>query len=150
MVFIGFIVEVLLQFIVVMALLVVISYNYSQAKGCGKEEAQGEWDLTGEEEKTGFMDVVDECLDWSYLSLSGTVYFLIYLLCTLPLRFWLAWNLRDFMNEEIPDAKYEQTKEDNSETKRGNKVDTEEQFKVTENSGGNIQSAEMQELQKAK
>ena len=89
------------------------------------------------------MDVVDECLDWSYLSLSGTVYFLIYLLCTLPIRFWLAWNLRDFMNEEIPDTKYEQTKEDNSETKRGNKVDTDEQFKVTENSGGNIQSAEM-------
>ena len=52
------------------------------------------------------------------------------------------------MNEEIPDAKYEQTKEENGETKRGNKVDTDEQFKVDENSGVNIQSSEMQELQK--
>ena len=89
------------------------------------------------------MNVVDECLDWSYLSLSGTVYFLIYLLSTLPLRLWLAWNLRGFMNEEIPDAKYEQSKEDNGETGRGNKVDTDEQFKVDENSGVNIQSSEM-------
>ena len=47
------------------------------------------------------------------------------------------------MNEEIPETKYEQTKEDNGETKRGNKVDTAEQFKVDENSGVNIQSSEM-------
>ena len=56
-----------------------------------------DWDLT-EEEEGNFMKAVDDCLDM--IKLSSTVYTLLYLLGTLPVRFWMAWNLREYAKEE--------------------------------------------------
>ena len=97
--FSGFVAEMLLQVLVVMALLVGISLNYMQSKNCGKERNDGEWDLTEEDEDESFMASVDECSE--YVKLSTTVYTMIYLLATLPIRFWMAWNLRDYTKEGI-------------------------------------------------
>ena len=95
--FSGFVAEMLLQVIVVMALLVGISFNYMQNENCNEEKNDGEWDLTEEEESGNFMTPIDECI--KYVKLSSTVYTLIYLLATLPIRFWMAWNLKEYTKE---------------------------------------------------
>ena len=96
--FSGFVAEMLLQVIVVMALLVGISFNYMQSENCGEEKNDGEWDLTEEDESESFMASIDECTE--YVKLSSTVYTMIYLLATLPIRFWMAWNLKDYTKED--------------------------------------------------
>ena len=58
-----------------------------------------EWDLTEEDESESFMASIDECTE--YVKLSSTVYTMIYLLATLPIRFWMAWNLKDYTKEGV-------------------------------------------------
>ena len=95
--FTGFVAEMLLQIIIVMALLILVSFKYSQSPNCSKEPTSDDWDLT-EEENGSFMKAIDDCVDM--VKLSSTVYTLMYLLATLPVRFWMAWNLREYANEK--------------------------------------------------